>query len=58
MHVTEMKWLEKMNNQGKQISATKEVYITRKLGTSGYCIARMMATENLQTGLVNVEYLL
>ena len=52
-----MEWLEKINNQGKQTSVVKEVAITRKLDKDGYCIAHITTTEDLQTGLVNVDYL-
>ena len=49
--------MARKNEQPRKTDKCRKGGITRKLDNSGYCIARMTATENLQTGLVNVEYL-
>ena len=49
--------MARKNEQPRKTDMRHKGGITRNLSTSGYCIARTTATENLQTGLVNVEYL-
>ena len=49
--------MARRNEQPRKTDKCHKGDITRKLDTSGYCIACITATENLQTGLVNVEYL-
>jgi len=45
------------NKQPRKTSKCCKGGITRKLDKDGFCIAHMTDTEDLQTGLVNVEYL-
>ena len=49
--------LARENRQPRKTDKCRKKGSTRKLDKDGFCIARITANENLETGVVKVEYL-